>query len=586
MPRVEREHYGRLLRLAYLTLDDGDHPLSRARRAAAGAMRARRGGYPAKRARLVTILLTDPPTGRHRLHGLLFEPARIEPGPVRAALPEFPPDERLAYLLYRDGLTAPEVVAELSGHLAIRFEDVDRVVDAVDARTGLDEAGQRAEIEAFEPDLVRLRPPVTVPPARRASMVGVTAAGVVAAVVLAVSATVFSRTDEGHGTPTLIGARAWLASSAPTVEEWPSQGGLLHDAALLRRAADAWRGDRRDPPVGRVAVMYAGTVDGASLVVLRDSPGPRDMPSVAQYFERRRSRGVESVRKLGTDAGQLVMVGMTWRYLVPPWLLDVRVAVPSGRSPEWQPVAVRDGLSAPLPWNWFTPRCQNYLVFQMTSGMQTITQLASNDPRSAAPRVWFRDAPDQEPPKQEPQRRVPPKRGTPEQKRLEQEARSAWAALNAVACAGAATLSESGDLRLGRLWSGELPDGGGRATLLTVDSVSSGAPGTSILISEDGRALSERGGTNSDRVSSGATSAAAVWWRSPRRWRLVAAAGPGVARLRSIGELGSHEDTADGRGEAPLLVVPGPRDGDAGRLPVVQVVAYEPDGDRTVITPR
>ncbi|MEV0661455.1 hypothetical protein ACIBI3_06295 [Actinomadura luteofluorescens] len=572
-----REHYGRLLRLAYLTLDDGDHPLSRARRAVAGAMRARRGGYPAMRARLVTILLTDPPTGRHRLHGLLFEPARTEPGPVRAALLEFPPHERLAYLLCRDGLTAPEVVAELNGHLAIRFEDVDRVIDAVDAQTGRDEAGQRAEIEAFEPDLVRLRPPVTVPPARRSSMVGVTVAGVVAAVLLAVTATALFRAEEGHGAPAVIGSRAWLTSSAPTVEEWPSQGGLLHDAGLLRRAADAWRGDRRDPPVGRVAVMYAGTVDGASLVVLRDSPGPRDMPSVAQYFERRRSRGVESVRKLGTDAGQLVMVGMTWRYLVPPWLLDVRVAVPSGRSPDWQPVAVRDGLTAPLPWNWFTPRCQNYLVFQMTSGMQTVTQLASNDPRSAAPRVWFRDPPDQ----------GTSERGTSKQKTPEQEAKSAWAALNAVACAGAATLSESGDLRLGRLWSGELPDGGGRATLLTVDAASpSGAPGTSILISEDGRALSERGGTNSDHVSSGATSAAAVWWRSSRRWRLVAAAGPGVARLRSIGELGSHEDAADRRDGAPLLVVPGPRDGDAVRLPVVQVVAYEPDGDRTVITPR
>jgi len=53
-----------------------------------------------------------------------------------------------------------------------------------------------------------------------------------------------------------------------------------------------------------------------------------------------------------------------------------------------------------------------------------------------------------------------------------------WAALRAVAC-GAVTLRESGDLRLGRLWSGEPPDGGGRATLLTVDGAAPGAaPGT------------------------------------------------------------------------------------------------------------
>jgi hypothetical protein len=419
----------------------------------------------------------------------------------------------------------------------------------------LDGAAQRAEIEAFEPDLVRLRPPPAVPSAGRAAM-----AGVVAAALLAVTGTVLVRADAG-GAPAVIGPRAWAANSTPTLDDWPSQGGLLRDAELLRRAADAWRGDRRHPPLGRVAVLYAGTVDGAALVVLRDSPGPRDTTSVAQYFERRLSRGVESVRKLGTDVGQLIMVGMTWRYLGPPWLLDVRAAVPSGRSPEWRPVAVRDGLSAPLPWEWFTPRCQNYVVFQMTSGVRTVTQLASNDPRSAAPRVWFRDPADQ-------------------------GKRSGWAALNAVACAGATSLSESGDLRLGRVWSGALPDGGGRATLLTVDAASPwGAPGRAILISEDGKALSDRGGTNSDFASSGATTAAAVWWRSPRRWRLVAAGGPGIARLRSVGEAGSHEDAADRRDGGPLLVVPGPRGGAPARLPVVQVVAYEADGDRTVINP-
>ncbi|GGQ23785.1 hypothetical protein GCM10010187_45320 [Actinomadura coerulea] len=557
MPRMEREHYGRLLRLAYLTLDDGDHPLSPARRAVTAAMRGRRRGYPAMRARLVAILLTDPPTGRNRLHGLLFEPAGATPRAVQAALLELPPHERLAYLLCRDGLTAPEVVAELSVHLPLDFRDVDRVIGAVDDRTGMDEAAQRAEIEAFEPDLVRLRPPLTVPPARRAAV-----AGVVAAALLAVIGAFFVRPDEDHGAPDVIDPNAWTANSTPTIDEWPSQGALLRDAKLLRRAARAWRADHRDPPLGGVAVLYAGTVDGASLVVLRDSPGPRNATSVAQYFERRMSRGVESVRRLGTDEGQLIMVGMTWRYLVPPWLLDVRAAVPTGRFPEWRPVAVRDGLSAPLPWDWFTPRCQNYVVFQMTSGMRTVTQLVSNDPRAAAPRVWFRDP-------------------------AEQGKQSGWAALNAVACAGTTSLSEAGDLRLGRLWSGGLPDGGGRATLLTVDASSPwGAQGRSILISEDGQALSERGGTNSDFTSQGATAAAAVWWRSPRRWRLVAAAGPGVERLRSVGDLGSREDAADRRGDGPLLVVPGPRTGDAAGLPVVQVVAYEPDGDRTVVTPR
>jgi hypothetical protein len=567
---VDREHYAGLLRIAYLVLDDGGAPFARARRAAAGAARVRRGGYPAMRARLVAILLADPPNGRHRLHRLFFEPARIPPGPVRTALLELSPHERLAYLLRRDGLTAPEVAAELSVHLpaGLRadFRDVDRATAAVDGRTGLDEAAQRAEIEAFEPDLVRLRRPSSVPLAWRAA-----AAVVLAVALLAVTGLVLARPDEAPGELATIDPRAWRTTAAPTIDEWPAQGGLRHDADLLRRAADAWRADRRDPPLGRVTVLYAGTVDGASLVVLRDSPGRRDAPSVAQYFERHLSRGVESVRRLGTGAGQLIMLGMSWRYLVPPWLRDVRAAMPSGRSPDWRPVTVRDGISDPLPWQWFTPRCQNYLVFQMAfrpaggGRPQTITQFASHNARSAAPRVSLRDPP-------------------------EQAERFRWAALHAVACEAATTLSESGDLLLGHLWSGELPDGGGRATLLTVEASSPrGAPAISILTADGGRALSERGGTNSATASSASTLAAALWWRSPRRWHLVAAAGPGVARLKTTGELGSHEKKADRPGGAPLLVVPGPRAGgtppETARLPVVRVVAYETDGDRTVVSP-
>ncbi|MFI0353140.1 hypothetical protein [Actinomadura sp. 9N407] len=577
MRRVDREHYARLLRLAYLVLDDGDGPFMRARRLAAGATRVRRGGYPAMRARLVASLLTAPPTGRHRLHRLVFEPVRTPPGPVRAALLELSPQERLAYLLRRDGLTAPEVAAELSVHLRADFQgdfqadfqggfqggfrDVDQATTAVDGRTGLDEAAQRAEIEAFQPDLVRLRPP----PAWRAAV-----AAVLAVALLAVAGFVLTRPEERPGETTAIDPRAWQRTGTPTIDEWPAQGELRDNAGLLRRATGAWRADRQDPPIGRVLVLYAGTVDGASLVVLRDSPGHRNAPSVAQYFERRLSRGVESIRKLGTGAGQLIMLGMTWRYLVPPWLRDLRAAVPSGRSPDWVPVSVRDGVSDPLPWSWFTPRCQNYVVFQMTfrpttGEPRTVTQLASHNPQSAAPHVTFHDPP-------------------------EQQERFRWAALQAVACEAATTLSESGDLRLGHLWSGELPDDGGRATLLTVDAAAPwAAPGNSILISDAGRALSERGGTNSATTSTTGTMTAALWWRSSQRWHLIAAAGPGIARLKIVGELGAHEKGTDRPGGTPLLVVPGPRTGgtppESARLPVVQVVAYETDGDRTVVSP-
>ncbi|TDC57556.1 hypothetical protein E1281_04385 [Actinomadura sp. KC345] len=561
MRTVDRAHYAGLLRFAYLVLDDGDAPLTRARGVAARAARVRHGGYPAMRARLVAILLTGPPPGRLRPERLLFEPVRTPPGPVRAALRELPPQDRVAYLLRRDGLTAPEVAAEMSIHLRTDFRDVDEATAAVDDRTGLDEAAQRAEIDAFEPDLVRLRPT----PGRRPAL-----AAVLAAVLLAVTGFVLAQRDERPGEPVAIDPRAWRATGEPTIDEWPAQGALRHDTGLLRRAAGAWRAHDRHPPLGRVVLLYAGTVDDASLVVLRDSPGPHDTPSVAQYFERRLSRGVESVRKLGTGAGQLITLGMTWRYLVPPWLRDVRAAVPSRNAPAWAPLAVRDGLSDPLPWPWFTRRCQNFVAFRMAfrpaiGEGRTITQLASHDPASAAPRVSFRDPP-------------------------EQPERFRWAALHAVACDGGKTLTESGDLLLGHLWSGDLPDGGGRATLLTVDTSSpESTPGTSILISGDGRALSERGRTNSDAVSSPRTLATVLWWRSSRNWHLVAAAGPDVTRLKTVGELGTHEKKANRPGGTRLLTVTGPSTGggprETDRLPVVQVIAYELDGDRTIISP-
>ncbi|TDC69396.1 hypothetical protein E1200_08725 [Actinomadura sp. GC306] len=562
---VDRAHYARLLRLAYLVLDDGDAPLTRARRAAARASRGRPGGYPAQRTRLIGALLTEPPAGRFPLHRLFAEPAPAPRGPVREALAELPPHERLAYLLRMDGLTVPEVTAELDPHRPTGFGDVERAAAAVDARTGLDEAAQRVEIEAFEPDLVRLRPPSARPGWR------VAAAVAVAVALLAAAGSVLTRPGEAAGGPAAIGPGAWRETPAPSISEWPAQGGLRHDTALLRRAAGAWRAHHRHPPVGRVFVLYAGRVDGASLVVLRDTPGVRDAPSVAQYFERRMSRGVESVRGLRTGAGQLIMLGMTWRFLVPPWLRDVRAAVPAERAPAWLPLEVRDGLSDPLPWDWFTPGCQNYVVFRMTfrpaagGTARPVTQLSSHDPRAAAPRVWF------------------PGRPEPEE-----EFRRA--ALRAVACEGAATLSESGDLWLNRLWSGELPDGGGRATLLTVDaSAPEAVPGTAVLVSDGGRVLSARGRTNSDTTPSAASTTAVLWWRSPRRWHLLAAAGPRVARLEAVGELGRHVGDPARPGREPPLVVPGPRTGgpdpERVRLPIVHVVAYGTAGDRTVVGP-
>ncbi|MGI5165268.1 hypothetical protein ACQEU3_12995 [Spirillospora sp. CA-253888] len=562
--RLLRERHVDLVRFAYLALDDGaDAPdllLVRARRAVRQAAAGRAAtSYAELRGALCAELLAGPPPARLRWFRLLAEAAPGTAGPARAALREASPHERLVCLLGRlEGLTSPEVAAELGERMMLDTWHVDRTLAELDTASGLDAAGQRAELRAFDPTLMRVRPPM---PRRRLPAVAL------AALLLAGTLLALQQRDDPSGDPLVVGGDVWRRTSSPLLEHWPTRGPLSGDAALLRRAADAWRRDRREPPVGRIAVLYAGRVDGAAVVVLRDSPGYRNAPMIADYYERRLSRGVESLNRLGGASGQLIMLGPTWRFLAPPWLTDVRVARPSDAVPRWAPVRVDDGLSDPVPWSWIGPRCQNYLAFAMTHRPATggwprpLLQLAAQTAGTPTSRVWFRGD-------------------------LMRDTRAQWAALRAAACESIRSLSETGDLRIGRLWEGGLP-GGDRAWLLTIDtSVPWGAPGTAALVSPDGRALSERGRTNGDYAASGETMAAAVWWRSARRWHLVAAAGPGVAELRVVGDLGTHR----ARGRGPVLTVPGPAvrrpdAQDVRELPVVQVVAVEPDGDRTLLGP-
>ncbi|MEU5883642.1 hypothetical protein [Spirillospora sp. NPDC047279] len=570
-----RGRYTDLVRLAYLGLDDGTAPpesvLAAARRAVRHSARAGPGSsYRQLRHRLALELLTRPPHHRRPfLRRLFFEPEATPPTPLRTALQRSSPHERLAYLLVRlEGLTAPEVAAELNDQLMIDAWDVDSALTDVDERAGLDPTARHDELRGFDPTLVRLRPPPSLPMTVRIALLLVT--------VVLISAGSFGyehwRNAGRPGDPLVVDNARWNRHGVPSLDDWPTQGGLRGDRALLRRAATAWKADRRDPPLGRVSVMYAGTVSGATIVVMHDTPGTRDTPMVAQYFERPLSRGVESIRSLGNDNGQLVMLGTTWRYLVPPWLTDLSYSLPDQPTAGWVPLQVTDGVTDAIPWRSFDPDCQDYVVLRMNhKGTGAVTQLASHNPESATPLVWFRDA--------DPRREGDTGSITD---------RAQWTTVHALSCGDAVYLTEAGDLRVGRLWSGELPDGGGHATLVSIDvSVPWGAPGITALMSDDGRLLTDRGNTNGDYSASTDSIAGAVWWRSSKRWHLIAAGGSGVSGLKMVGELGNRDARRrDGR---TVLMVPGPRlRGEypqVARLPVVQVVAYEPDGDHTVISP-
>jgi hypothetical protein len=582
---VREQWYADLTRLAYLVLDDGTARqgalLAAARQVvhrSAGrtlATPASEETYPELRRRLAGRLVEDPPAApRFRYRRALEPPAgpgAAEPGPegpTRAALRRLSPHERLVCVLVRvEGLAPAEIDGELRQSLVVTAEDVARTLARVDAATGLDAAEQSAELRAFDPTVIRLRPAPAGQGRRRRLFAVVALAALAAGAVGGYAAW---REAPRPGDPALVGAASWRHERTPDVTVWPTQGGRKWDLALLRRARASWLRDSRMPPMGRLFVLYAGELGDATTVIMRDSPGVRSAPLIAQYVERPLSRGVESVRELGLGSDDLILIdALSNRYLVPPWRTDLRVSPLDRPRPKWRSLPVHGGVTEPLPWSWFDVRCQFYVAFQAadrtSSAPRTITMLASHVSASATPGITFR---------------VP---GRTRYDDTVLDSQSRWAAVRALACADGAALQESADLRVGQLWKGTLPEHGGRAAIFTVER-SGGAADQSdqaLLIGDNGQALGY-GDTNSDHVLWADELAAAVWWRPVRshRWYLVAAAAEGVPRFHIVGELGRHEP--HGRS----LILAGPKgDSDVDQRPVVQVVVNEPDGDRSVISP-
>jgi hypothetical protein len=571
--------YRDLTRIAYLVLDDGAARPGALLAAARGAVHGVAGRaltspgpgdtYPELRRRLSARLVADPPgvsrLRRRRAPGPGCSAART--GPARAALRRLSRHERLVYVLARvDGLAPGEVGGELDECLAVTTDDVARTLAVVDAATGLAPASQRAELRAFDPTVVRLWPPA--PRRRAARLAAVTAF----AALVATGATGYAvwRQAPRPGDPAVVPAGLWRRGRTPDVTVWPTQGGRRRDLPLLRRARDSWLRDDRMPPMGRLYVLYAGDLGDTTTVIMRDSPGVRSAPLIAQYVERPLSRGVESVRELGAGSADLILIdALSNRYLVPPWRADLRVSPLVGRLPRWRPLAVRGGVSDPLPWSWFDVRCQFYVAFQAadrtSATPRTVTMLASHVSASATPDVTFRV----------------PGRMRSDDTALDRPSR--WAAVRALACAGGASLQDSADLRVGQLWRGTLPGRGAGARIFTVERSGGSADqgDQALLIGDGGRALGY-GDTNGDHVLWADELAAAVWWRPPGagRWYLIVAAAAGVPRFVVVGELGRHESRGG------TLVLAGPAgERDIARRPVVQVVVEQPDGDRSVVTP-
>ncbi|MDK1474075.1 hypothetical protein QNO07_11720 [Streptomyces sp. 549] len=161
-----------------------------------------------------------------------------------------------------------------------------------------------------------------------------------------------------------VQAAAWETSARTDFSVWPVRGELADDEALLRRALTVWArpgnqvnvtvtpGTQPGPPSGPPQLLYAGEVDGASVVLLYD--GLR----IARYAEPSGGKqgpvGLDFARTDGADLTASSAVLLTRsdgnaRYLLAPWVTDAAVSdlrnpADRGRSVERED----DGVTEPL----------------------------------------------------------------------------------------------------------------------------------------------------------------------------------------------------------------------------------------------
>ncbi|WP_016906829.1 hypothetical protein [Streptomyces xiaopingdaonensis] len=156
---------------------------------------------------------------------------------------------------------------------------------------------------------------------------------------------------------------AWEESSRRDLSVWPARGERVRDEALLRRALAVWarpgsevrvatvRGTSAAPPAGAPKLLYAGEVDGASVVLLYD--GLR----VARYAEPAGADGgpaaLDLVRTDGADAASsaALVLGRSdsnVRYLTAPWISSAATVDLRSPTAEERPLGLDEGVTRTL----------------------------------------------------------------------------------------------------------------------------------------------------------------------------------------------------------------------------------------------
>ena len=415
-------HYSRLVRIAYVALPpEGDrHGRVLAAHAIVqrtlpggggqGGLRGLRGSqgrrettdpgdsYAVLRAAVVRSVLRGSRVPRVLRHpyvwGLRLFPlgGGSEEMQVDAALRSETTAARMAYvLLGAEGLDADQTRELLT---AAGAEGVPAAMEAA-RRLLAEHPAEVLESSEFDPCTLRTRP--TDLSRRRRRLRGAFGAGALALAV--VSATVIAVGGSGPGqanaltggsagaadaasrAPLRVAADAWRTSARIDFGVWPARGAESGDGALIGQALKAWTvpqagvlhvgpGAAATPPVLPVHLLWNGTVDGASVVVLYDTTrlARYTVPDHPAADDPVRLDLVRADDSDLTTAGAVVLRATAAgdRWLVAPWVDTV--AVRDLRAPDL-PVkteALVDGVTGVVPRPGVST-CGAWPVLQMQS---------------------------------------------------------------------------------------------------------------------------------------------------------------------------------------------------------------------------
>ncbi|MFJ9811262.1 hypothetical protein ACIRTB_23860 [Streptomyces sp. NPDC101158] len=285
-----------------------------------------------------------------------------------------------------EGLAPPSVVSLLRGAGAAEPEQAVEEAERLRALCSPEVAELLARPE-FDPCTVQLRPTDLLGRGRRVRLAalacGVTllagaAAGVVGRSPAPPPRSAVSEVPAGVA-PVSVPAERWADSSRVDFSAWPARGDRTGDQVLIRRALAAWTGGAplpagAEPP----SLLYAGTVDGAAVVLLHTGRG------LVRYTDAGATAGRPSLVRARADNGDvttaaavvLSRTGDRTRYLLAPWvagagLRDLRAPGSPLRSLHVAADGTTEPVTDPQPYTAPAP-CGGVTVLQLRSSTRIV----------------------------------------------------------------------------------------------------------------------------------------------------------------------------------------------------------------------